>query len=74
MALKYELGEVLLSGRDLPLTHEAVFIPLRPGAAFQHLLALPELTTLKTSPICSIISALLRIDGSYFLKDSLLSS
>jgi hypothetical protein len=33
MALKYEPGGVLLSGRNRPLTYEAVFIPLRPTAA-----------------------------------------
>jgi hypothetical protein len=35
MALKYESGEVLLSGQNRPSTYEAVFIPLRPIAAIE---------------------------------------
>jgi hypothetical protein len=31
MALKYESGEVRLSGSNRPSTYETVFIPLRPG-------------------------------------------
>jgi hypothetical protein len=32
MALQYEAGEVPLPGPNRPLTHEAIFIPLRPIA------------------------------------------
>jgi hypothetical protein len=35
-ALKNEFGEVLLSGWNRALTHEAVFIPFRPIADHHH--------------------------------------
>jgi hypothetical protein len=34
MALKSGAGEVLLSGQHRPITHEAIFIPLRPITVF----------------------------------------
>ena len=40
MALKYEPGEVLLSGRDRKSIYEAVFIPLRPKSKIARMSAM----------------------------------